>query len=786
MSYEIYLVDSSNSIKLDTDALDMNTTFSVADVKDISLRKDNITKQVVFKGTKTNNEAFGSMFHLNRVTDSTLDNKFLFNYNPLRTVDVLVYEDGMLLLKGNIRVLKTSITNGIINYYTLITGHFIEFKEILIQKKLSDLNFTDLRHRYKWNNIKDSWDNQTERYNSLTDTFSFTPFSKGSGYVYPYIDYGHIFKHTDSNGNVNNIHGLNFRPAVYLREYFKKIFNQPELDGFSYEIKGDNDFIDRFDSVIIPNSDEKLRYRFQGFNLKLSKPSPLIENHIGNISLNEFERRKLITINNITTPPTNTIGNWITVQSYLGIMFNVSNIERNFTSDASVSVNFSTFANPYGTRLTVNVVLVERDRDVVYNLPTTDDWQILGKSSFEVPPNLSGTGFVYVNNQSINFSITEREWSDTKQIALMTTVVSPVPIGSYGPQAVGWDIDFAEVTFPKNSVTPFTVDILLDSGLDIIVPTASEKISQMDFLKAIMTQFNLYVYTEKRRPKHLIFEKYNDYYAMAQANYLPSTALNWSNKIDYSSNIEIKSNIELPKSYVFTYKDDTDFLNADYKKAYGELYGTFRFTDSYGVIDEKKVELLFSPSPVTEYVGSGRVHPAIYTVDNNNKKPMKSNLRIMFYNGLKNCNTYSVLTDLRVGIDYNVNTIESGLTKYPQAGSYFLDSGYANMTPLTDIHWGIGQYLYFIPTSAHINCPTAYFEYYVDQITDLTNSNVTYVECDVNLNELDITNLDLKEPVFIDLGKEGHAYFKVLKVEYSDNKTFSKVGLQKIYTGDKR
>ncbi len=145
MSYQIWLIDATGSTLLDCETLDITTIFSIADIKDIAARKDSITKQVVFKGTKTNNEAFGSMFHLNKTTDTDLGNRLFFNYNPLRTVDCAVYEDSMLLFTGNLRVLEVTVNaQSDIFYSTVITGKFIEFKSIIQDKELTDLDFSTL------------------------------------------------------------------------------------------------------------------------------------------------------------------------------------------------------------------------------------------------------------------------------------------------------------------------------------------------------------------------------------------------------------------------------------------------------------------------------------------------------------------------------------------------------------------------------------------------------------------------------------------------------------------
>ena len=51
MNYEIFLIDNENNILLDTDDIDLTTTFTVSDISDITLRKDTITKNLTFERT---------------------------------------------------------------------------------------------------------------------------------------------------------------------------------------------------------------------------------------------------------------------------------------------------------------------------------------------------------------------------------------------------------------------------------------------------------------------------------------------------------------------------------------------------------------------------------------------------------------------------------------------------------------------------------------------------------------------------------------------------------------
>lgn len=98
----------------------------------------------------------------------------------------------------------------------------------------------------------------------------------------------------------------------------------------------------------------------------------------------------------------------------------------------------------------------------------------------------------------------------------------------------------------------------------------------------------------------------------------------------------------------------------------------------------------------------------------------------------------------------------------------------------SDLHFGQPVLFYFPYDSDYANAPTSYQDYFIGQITDLTNPDVTYIECNVLLNAIDIANLDLRIPVFIQTGKYNASYFKVLKVEYEGAVSPSKVSLQRI------
>ena len=777
MAYKIYLYEETNSdnwTELDCEDVDFSTVFAIADIADISKRKDNATKTISFKGTKKNNEAFGSLFFLNRFVDFNVTNSLFFNYSSLRPVDCLIYEDSILVFRGKLRVLNTTVTkNGDVTYNTMATGSFIEFRDIISEKQLEDLDFSDLNHYFNVDNIKSSWSIKTQRYNANTNSFYAVPYQKGSGYVYPFMDYGVIYNLPEANLDRKSINHQNFRPAIYLKEYFNKIFSQEGLNGFSYEIDADAAFKKKFDSLIIPNNEEMMLGKATDvLSHYTSNTTQVHDNDFAMYGDKEYVRHLKMPIAS-NNPILNSLVNYYV--PFKGEASTGFIVKRTFTSTAFCSVKVNSFNNKWDKPVKLNIELCERDfvsTAATYNSIT--DWNVIQSVTRTVNAD---SAFA---NETFSFAVGERTYKATNQLAFRIHVTGDVNF--FSEVIFGYKILFnvgnAEMRFPQKHGDLVQYEITDGDVMNVKAPVG---IKQIDFLKSVLNQFNLYVYSTKEQPKHLIFRKYDDYYAKASISLLKDFAIDWTNKIDYNNGINIIENVQLPKKYLFTYKEDGDFLNDSYKKKYSEVYGSFRFSDDYGLTAEKKVELIFSPTPAVTYANTGRIFPAIYQLNGDNKKPFKSNIRMLFYNGLKKSGQwFTIGKDSVDGRTYTVTTLTFEEEFYGNASHYYLQDGINNVTPIEDLNFGLPRELYIDATTAYTSTSTAYQNYFKNQISELTNPNVQFLECKVYLNEIDIANLDLSVPVFINMNEMGNAYFKVLNVEYENNNTTSKVTLQKI------
>lgn len=766
MNYQVYITDGIDVVELDTESIDINSVFAISDIQDIGARKDN-TKTIQFKGTKTNNNAFGTFFDLGRTSDFDYDNAILFNYNPLRKVTALVYDDTNLIFRGSLRIQEINIDkNGVPIYNTVLTGSLIDLKAAIQDRTLSDLDFSDLRHSYSISSITESWSSTTVGYDVSTSAFTSTPFQYGKNYVYPNIDYGNFFQDATS---INQLHMKNFKPAIYVREYFDRIFGQSNISGFTYEIKGSSEFIDMFNHLIIPDNQIKYQSTIKGFVSTYSTPLASLPFYFSTTAA--WAWNKLLWIGEIQNPPTDIAGPLL--NRHLGYYNHVLIVLRDFTTNGKIEISFN--VNYIDTFLVIKPRVLGALRFV--KRPAEDNengdsgWSEIARQEFYLLANAG------VTNYSYTIDIGTTEYKEGEQIGIQLSTEYVDLFGNNQPERrfITYNVTNLKLSLPRDESSPITLQIQPAIG-DYITPTPPINIKQIDFIKSIMHQFNLYCYTTMDNPKNMIFQKYDDYYVYSLPDYIKDSALDWTSKIDYNNGFKIKSNIDLPKSYLFTHKEDGDWFTDLYKKTYNETYGQFSFNDEYGLQDTKKVELIFSPIVLISDTGTDRKYPALYTEDGGMKKVDKTNIRMGYYNGLQPCNPYTInyLSSASTIVEvYSGNT-------YPQFSNYYLTGEGTGTTVVNDIHFNQPRQVYCSLSDDYFTAPNSYQNYYINQVTNLTNPDVTYVECKALLNDIDISNLDLRTPIYINTGTMNGAYFKLLKVQYNGSDVPSQIQLQKI------
>jgi hypothetical protein len=772
LNYKIFLIEpNGNYAELDTSGIDFNTTFALSDVKDISAKKDTLSKNLTFQGTKNNNRIFGNVFNQSRVVDSAYNENLFVNFSVNKAVECFVLENSTPILKGFLKFSSATVDKGKITYECIITGNIFNFFSRLGDLQLSDLDFSEYTHVYRIRNIMNTWSNN--------NFVNGVPTDNHRGYVYPSISYGDNV--SPNSEDINKIHLNNFRPAIYTRKYLDKIFAQPVLSGFTYELKGDSTFLENFDSTIIPNNSDLLSQTSTGvqlfaFNKSASQGYSFND---GNTHIPIGGRAvSVVTLSDSPSIAFNTVSP-NTGNNFQGYTYTIFTLNRTIKTDMKVVFGTAYAKNTGSKRLKAYLRIWSRPKLATSNPDygnLAGDFSVITETFLG---DLAANGGI-ANKPNLELNISQTTLNADTEFYISLDLEQPD--GQEFDRK--FDVSVSNVTLRTpsdlNSVVTYSVN-----NMDTIKPEPVSNVKQKDFIKSLCSLFNLYTYSYLDRPQHVIFQPYDSYYNFCKPQNIKSTVLDYTNKIDYSGKITFSSYNELAKKYTFTYKADSDYFNTLYTNDYKEIYGQYTETDSLGSQDEKKVELIFSPTPVVNFGNTNRIQPEIYkSTDGINKTPYNSNIRILYFNGQRDCLPYQIGTMSVSNNNYTFNQIieipfNGTNTLYGQASHIRYSTG-GTPNYLSDLNFGeCNRYYFSVDGNKLLNCPNAYDSYYSNQIDELTDLNNVLLDVSVMLTENDISNLDLRVPIFIQ-NQYGNAYYKVLSVDYQNRNQPSTLKLQKI------
>jgi hypothetical protein len=294
-------------------------------------------------------------------------------------------------------------------------------------------------------------------------------------------------------------------------------------------------------------------------------------------------------------------------------------------------------------------------------------------------------------------------------------------------------------TFKIGNTVPVAVELEEGDTMKIGY-TLPKSMKQRDFLKSIISMYNLYVTQDRLRTNVLEIVPYNEFYRTFK-----DQALDWSDKLDQSQDITITPLSELSaKEYRLTFDDDSDYWSTSYKTKFNEAYGESRtIIDNDFILDTKTVKVVFSPPVMREQV-AGRIMIHLYKVENGVKVPDNFKPRIAYWKPQVECPTWY--------IDYAAS--DTPYTTYPYAGH--LDDP---IEPQTDVLFSFPREVYF-SIGLYPQNNNLYTEYYEGLITSIGDRNSRLLEGYFYLTPTDISNLDFRTIV-----KVGVHYFQLEKVD---------------------
>ena len=692
---------------------DLPLTLSVDDFKNVAEKVQSYSKAFNLPSTKRNNKIFNAIFEVTRSYDGLI-------FNPYKRTQCVLKQDGFILFEGYLRMLDVTDKEGEISYNVNLYSEVIALADTLKDKAFRDLNFTELEHDYNRTQIKYSWnDGSAGQTTPITWTNSGT-----SGFrtnfdtlKYPFVDWTHQIATGGSSGTGNSATVGNpeytaleqiFRPFISIKYLIDRIFEASE---FTYE------------SAFFNTTDfEKL---YMDFNWGADNiPFTIADSGNGYLNANQTA----------TT-------------SYVTIQTN----DNNFPTNAGYSAGVYTAVLDNQT--------YNHDYIWAYSVAGSGAWTIDfrwkmvkgGVTSYINTQQISGSGgtgaFPGVSGnftQILNTGDTLQPEFKSASAGTHTILILQTGyiFGPYGANLV------------NTSASATTNNIYLQ--------TLRGELGQWDFLKGLITMFNLVTLVDEDNPSNILIEPYSDVFipTATAGNTLANRGIehDWTDKIDVSE-MKLTPLTDLNKKTIFKFvEDDDDYSFTNYKNLVGgHLYGSKKYNagDEFNILDgeDKIVAEPFAATVVKPLMSQypGFITPAIYAMGEDGvSEGFENSPRIMFNNGIK-----------PTGASYYIPE-QNGVTSSNETNflqfSHMKDSG-LSISGAIDFHFGECQLLAQAATSNNL-----FNLYWLPYYSELYNPNTRTMTIKVNLSPADINTFKFNDRVFIK-----NRVFRVNKIDYKPN-----------------
>ena len=283
-------------------------------------------------------------------------------------------------------------------------------------------------------------------------------------------------------------------------------------------------------------------------------------------------------------------------------------------------------------------------------------------------------------------------------------------------------------------------------------------LGQFEFLKGVMTMFNLVTLQDKDNPNNLIIEPYKDVFVkpihvLNTSTTVTPKQLNWTDKVDISE-INLKP-LELVKITNFSFEvDNDDYTHNVYKKSAGKNYGHYTFEKSEYTMLEGETEIKATPfsatviKPLLDFLPDF-VTPSIFQAndDATEFESFDNAPRILFDNGVKSTGkTYAIPAKNGVAATTKTDFLQfSHLSEIP--------------TTATTDDYNFGYCYLFNPLTPVVD--NLYNTYWATYYDDLYNVDTRVMTLKVNLTPADINTFRFFDTVLIK-----NREYRVNKIDY--------------------
>jgi len=559
-----------------------NFTYTIDDVNDFGSRNTSFSRTISIPATSRNNIILGFAFQLGMASEHNMELPNVnTNFTPSQAAKCEVFIDKIQIFKGVIRILEIVSNNSATEYQCAVFGELGGFITELGNKRLEDLDFSEYNHTYNVTSIQNSWDSIT-----------------GSGYYYPLIDYGNV------STNKDDFNVKAFRPALYAKEYIKKIF-----EGTSYTLNCDFFNTDFFKKLIIPNNSQGIQGTNDRFILATIAATKTILNSNTPTARNINVPFDSTTLLYFTENGSKSIFTYTDTTKTVRALATITGV---YQTDAASSITATLYVGGIAVQ-TLTQATISANNPYQFNFDYTGN--ILNTNTVYINISVPGTANTYI------VTITNANFTFTQLAAQLTTVA-------------------------------YNGTVSINNNLP-------KGIFQKDFFLSIVKMFNMYVYQDNINDKQINIAPYIDFYSD-----FATDSLDWSQKIDMNSTLSIKPMSQLnARYYAYRYSDDSDYYNENYKKKYGQTYGDFLYDSQFDFVkDTAYSQILFAPTVLKLYTGQDKYQPAIYKLSNYNttEDSMDSVLRILMAKKITGVSSWKIQDDAL--------TTLATLTSYGYAG----------------------------------------------------------------------------------------------------------------------
>jgi hypothetical protein len=545
-------------------------TRQIADIREPEKRTSDWSKSFTLPGTKVNNKFFNAFFEVGK---STIGGNIqqISDFKVNKKAQCTIIANGMEQLRGFLRLTEVTVkgTNDI-EYVCTVHGETADLFTNIKDLKLSDLDFSEYNHVLNRTNVINSWDTEI-----IVDGTGVT-FEKGRGYVY-----AQMFPKRETKGyNSNEWSVADHTPCLYAKTVVDKIF---ENQGYRYT--GDSFFNStRFKNLIIP---------YTNYGFKVS-------------DADVTDRMFKASVTGSTTLTSSGFGQ-------IGDIFPAANDSTGGNFDNGGNYNTTTFkyTAPVSAKYEFGLYI-----DGSFNYTRTNNEPVIG-------------GFAIIKNGALETFINVTTTIQSNQAVFdqtATAIVTLIQGDEVEIKFVGCIVSnylFQPTINLTNNCYSYVLSTASGFFYDNPVDFASFFVgdfTQTEVLTNFIKMFNLYI-EPTLDSKTLRIVPRDDFY---------SGTVDYSQKLDYSQPYEIVPYGDLQGNpYKFTYKEGKDEENEIYKTQTAQVYGerTYRIDNDF-VKQEKKIEVTFAPTMMTEDFGTRRFYSMCSTPDG-----QIGELRVLYFYG---------------------------------------------------------------------------------------------------------------------------------------------------------